>query len=76
MQPSACDNGNKLYSTGAKFVLRVFSSAVLVEVLVTIAERCPQVLCDSDHYCVLLGAYSATMSRTGQQREIHKTTTY
>ena len=40
---------------------------ILVDLLVTIAERCPRVLQDSNHYSILMGAYSATLSRTGER---------
>ena len=42
---------------------------ILVDLLVAIAEQCPHVLHDSNHYSILLGAYSATLSRTGERRE-------
>ena len=40
---------------------------ILVDLLVAIAEQCPHVLQDSNHYSILLGAYSATSSRTGER---------
>ena len=40
---------------------------ILVDLLVAIAERCPRVLQDSNHYSILLGAYSATLRRTGER---------
>ena len=40
---------------------------ILVDLLVAIAERCPRVLHDSNHYSILLGAYLATLSRTGER---------
>ena len=43
------------------------TTEILVDLLVTIAERCPHVLQDSNHYSILLGAYSATLSRTGER---------
>ena len=35
-----------------------------------IAEQCPHVLQDSNHYSFMLGAYSATLSRTGERRRM------